>query len=283
MNMVASGEVDLSVAAESINGGGPNVLFVHATGFCKEVWRPVLDEIAPTGVGIDAILLDQRGHGGSSPITPPLDWWQLGQDVLTVLEGHRDVIGIGHSAGGAALALAEILVPGTFRSLVLIEPIIPAPPFKRIEDHPLAVGALKRTRQMPSRASVVEKYRGRGPFAGWDERAFQGYVDGGWHLDPEAGEGAMRLACSPEDEAEFYRSAYIHRGFSRLGDIVAPVEIIAGEKSDTFSPRFLGLMASRMRLATVTWVPEANHFVPMQRPDVVAAAVVGAASGEWSE
>ncbi len=93
----------------------------------------------------------------------------------------------------------------------------------------------------------------------------------------------MRLACSPEDEAEFYRSAYVHRGFSRLGEIEAPVEIIAGEESDAFQPPFLGLMASRMRLATVTWVPEANHFVPMQRPDVVAAAAAGAASGEWSE
>ncbi|MCP3973736.1 MAG: alpha/beta hydrolase [bacterium] len=283
MNHVASGEVDLSVGHERIGDGGPKALFVHATGFCKEVWRPVLDEIAASGVGIDATLLDQRGHGGSSPITPPLDWWQLGEDVLTVLDGHRDVIGVGHSAGGVALALADILAPGTFRSLVLVEPVIPAPPFKRIEDHPLALGALKRTRQMPSRASVIDRYRGRGPFAGWDERAFQGWVDGGWLDDPEAGEGAVRLACRPQDEAEFYRSAFVHRGFSRLGEIVAPVEIIAGEESGTSSPRFVGLLAGRMRLATVTWVPEANHFVPMQRPDVVATAAAGAASGEWSE
>ncbi len=279
---VASGDVELSVADEPVNGGGPAVLFVHATGFCKEVWRPVLDEIGASGIGIDATLLDQRGHGGSSSIIPPLDWWQLGRDVLGVLDGRRDVIGVGHSAGGAVLALAEILAPGTFRSLVLVEPTIPAPPFKRVEDHPLATSALKRTRQLPSRQAVIEKYRGRGPFVGWDERAFQGYVEGGWQPDPTGGDGAVQLACRPQDEAEFYRSAYVHRGFSRLGEIVAPVEIIAGEESDTFPPRFLSLMAGRMRLATVTWVPGANHFVPMQQPEVVAAAAAGAASGDWS-
>lgn len=272
----------MAAAVESINGGGPSVLAVHATGFCKEVWRPVFDEVALTGTGIEATSIDMRGHGGSSPLTPPLDWWQLAEDVLGVLDGRRDVIGVGHSAGGAALAMAEMLAPETFRSLVLIEPIIPAPPFKRIEDHPLAIGALERTDRLPSRQAVVERYRGRGPFVGWDERAFQGYVEGGWENDPEGDEGAVRLACSPEDEAEFYRSAYVHRGFSRLREIVAPVEIIAGEQSDTFTARFIGLMAGRMRLATVTWVPDANHFVPMQRPAVVAAAVAGAASGEWT-
>lgn len=279
---VVNGEAVLSVAHQLINGGGPSVLLVHATGLCKEVWRPVLDEIALSGAGIDSLSLDQRGHGGSSSIMVPLDWWDLGRDVLSVIAGREHVIGVGHSAGGAALALAEILAPGTFRSLVLIEPIIPPPPFKRIEDHPLAVGALKRTSRLPSRAAVEERYRDRGLFAGWDERAFRGYVAGGWEADPDGGEGAVRLACSPQEEAEFYRSAYVHRGFSHIGDIGVPVEIIAGEESDTFAPKFLGLMAGRMRLATVTWVPEANHFVPMQRPEVVAAAVADAASGDWS-
>jgi len=279
---VANGNADLAVAVESINGGGPSVVFVHGTGFCKEVWRPVLDEVGVAGVGIDAISLDQRGHGGSTAITPPLDWWQLGEDVLRTLRGRRDAFGIGHSAGGAALALAEILAPGTFRSLVLVEPIIPAPPFKRIEDHPMATGALKRTARLPSHPAVSEKYRGRGPFLGWDERAFAGYVHGGWLREGQGGDGWVRLACRPEDEAEFYRSAYAHRGFSRLGEIATPVEIIAGEDSDAFTPSFLALMASRMQRATVTWVPHANHFVPMQRPEVVAAAVVGAVGGEWS-
>ncbi len=271
----------LSVAQDLINGGGPTVLFMHATGFCKEVWRPVIDGVAATGVGIEAISADQRAHGGSSS-SAPLDWWELGADVLKVLGGRQDVIGVGHSAGGAVLALAEILVPGTFRSLVLVEPIIPAPPFKRIEDLPVAVGALKRTRTFASRDAADARFRDRGPFVGWDERAYQGYLDGGLENDPDGEGEAVRLARRPEDEAEFYRSAYDHRGFSRLSEIVAPVEIIAGEQSDTFSPKFLGLMAGRMRAATVTWVPDANHFVPMQRPEVVAAAAAGAASGDWA-
>jgi hypothetical protein len=38
-----------------------------------------------------------------------------------------------------------------------------------------------------------------------------------------------------------------------------------------------------MQLVTVTWVPRTNRFVPQQRPDVIAAAVAAAVSGEWAD
>jgi len=258
------------------------VLFVHAAGFCKEVWQPVIEDTAASGVGLAAMSLDLRGHGGSGTYEYPLDWWRLGGDVLSVLAGRTDVIGVGHSAGGAALALAELLAPGTFRSLVLVEPIISPPPFKRFEAHPLALGTLKRTPVFASRDAAAVNFRGRGPFAGWDDRAFQGYLEGGLHPNPILAPDAVRLACHPEDEAEYYRSGGEHRAWNRLSELAVPVEIIAGENSDTHSARFVGNLAGRMQRATVTWVPEASHFVPMQRPQVVAAAVAAAVSGEWA-
>lgn len=280
---VVNDGVRIAVAHESLNGGGPTVLLGHATGFCKEVWRPVVEDLAATGLGVDVTSFDQRGHGKSSSFARPLDWWNIARDVLAVLDGRRGVIGVGHSSGGTALTLAEILAPGSFRSLVLIEPIIPPPPFKRNDAEPMAVAALKRTSKFASREAAAERLLGRGAFVGWDERAFSGYLDGGLIPDPEGGADAVMLACDPADEAEFFQTLSEHRAWSHLGEVNPPVELIAGEDSESHPPRRLGLLTSRMQLVTVTWVPHANHFVPQQRPDVIAAAIAAAVSGEWSE
>ncbi len=280
---VVSGDVSIAVADQCLNGGGPTVLLAHATGFCKEVWRPVIEDLAATGLGCDVVSFDQRGHGRSSSFSRPLDWWDVARDVLCVLDGRRSVIGVGHSSGGTALTLAEILAPGTFRSLVLIEPIIPPPPFKRNDAEPMAAAALKRTRTFGSRAEAAERFHGRGAFVGWDERAFAGYLAGGLVPDPEGDADAVMLACHPEAEAEFFQTLSQHRAWSHLGEVVPPVEVIAGEESESHPPRRLGLMTSRMQLVTVTWVPKTNHFVAQQRPDVIAAAVAAAVSGDWAD
>lgn len=281
-DFVLNGDVRIAVAREVLNGGGSPVLLAHATGFCKEVWRPVIDDLAATEIGIDIVSFDQRGHGVSSSFSHPLDWWNIGRDVLSVLDGRSDVIGVGHSSGGAALCLAETLAPGTFRSLVLIEPIIPPPPFKRNDVEPMALVALKRIRTFPSREAAVARLHGRGAFVDWDERAFAGYIDGGLQPDPDGEDGAVMLACHPEDEAEFFKTLSQHRAWSHLGELNPPIELIAGEDSESHPPRRLGLLTSRMKLVTVTWVPQTNHFVPQQRPDVITTAVAAAVSGEWA-
>lgn len=264
-----------------INGGGPAVLLVHATGMCKETWRPVLAESAPMGIGFDAILLDQRGHGASSSFSHPLDWWHVGEDVLRVAGTTRELVGVGHSSGGTAILHAELLAPGTFRSLVLIEPIVAPPPYRRNDEEPLAIASRRRTGRFPDIEAAAARLRGRGAFAGWDERAFTGYLAGGLEVDPDAGGGAVRLACRPEDEAEYFSTLSATPIWGRLGEVNCPVELIAGEDSESHDPRYLGRLNSRIPHATVTRVPGANHFVPMQRPDVVAAALAAAVAGAF--
>jgi pimeloyl-ACP methyl ester carboxylesterase len=253
---------------------------MHATGFCAGVWDPVVEELTATGIGFDAISLDQRGHGRSIPLSYPLDWWQLGRDVLGAAAGSDELIGVGHSSGGAALIMAELLAPGTFRRLVLIEPIIPEPPFGRQEDHPLATGALRRRRRFADHDAVVAAYRGRGPFVGWDERALVGYVSGA--LEP-APEGGVQLACSPEDEAEFYRSAYVHGAWERLGELAVAVDLVIGRDSDTHPAPHVARLEARIPLADVVWIEDADHFVPMQQPKAIAQLVARAIEYEKPE
>ena len=118
------------------------LLFCHATGFCKEMWAPVMDELElalPPADAYDALALDFTGHGDSRlrvkslghparPLPPWYDWCPM--DVMESLDrvSGSPCIGIGHSMGAGALVHTELRHPGTFSALILLEPILPPPP-----------------------------------------------------------------------------------------------------------------------------------------------------------
>lgn len=257
----------LLVATHRWDGAGAPVLAVHATGFCKETWGPVVADLRQIGHDCPVVAIDQRGHGDSAAPEPPFDWWDLGADSLAVARTlGAGVIGVGHSSGAAALAMAELLGPGTFRSLLLVEPIIFPGPFGRMEDNPMATAALRRRRSFPSPGAAADNFRDKPPFAAWDERALQAYVTGGLVARDEGWE----LKCSPEVEAEYYRSAGDHGAWDRLGEIGVPVVLVAGASSDTHPGPFLEATRQRFARATAVVVDDASHFVPMEKPAVVA-------------
>lgn len=259
-----------TMAVADWEGSGTPVLAVHATGFCKELWGPVAGLLRPNPV----VAPDQRGHGDSSTPPPPYDWWDFGRDLLEVVAArglHRPV-GVGHSSGAASLVMAELLQPGTFASLVLVEPIIFAMPPARMEDNPMTAAALRRRRNFASPRAVVESFRSRGAFAGWTEEALGLYADHGFRPGPEGWE----LKCRPETEAEFYRGATAHGAWARLHEVSCPVMLAAGERSASHPRDFLEAMRQRFPHSLLEVVPGAGHFLPMERPEAVAALVVAA-------
>jgi len=238
---------------------------VHATGFCKELWEPVIRRTRrPWWV----VAPDQRGHGDSGTPPPPLDWWDLGRDLLAVVDhaaGERPA-GLGHSSGAAALVMAELLRPGTFRALVLVEPIVFPPPYFRAEENPMSAAALRRRASFPSPEAALAAFRGRGPFRYWTDEALALYATHG--LRPQG--GAWALKCPPELEAEFYRGATAHGAWEGLGEVGCPVLLVAGADSDSHPAPFLEASGRRFGDARLEVVPGAGHFVPMEQPGAVA-------------
>ena len=244
-------------------GDGDRV-FLHANGFCKEVWEPVVDEL--TGAGY--LLVDQWGHGESPAPPTPFDWWDLARDLIRLLDalGSAGLEGVGHSLGGAVLAMADILQPGLFRRLVLVEPILVPPPYERTEDHPLVRGAERRRLSFPSLEEAAAAYRGRGPFVDWREEALQAYVTHGFR---EEG-GAWMLRCLPEVEAEFYRSHSEHAAWERLGEIRCPVVLVVGGRSDSAPAAVADRLSARFAEGVLRTVPGGSHFLPMEQPSILA-------------
>jgi len=264
---------------ERTEGEGPTLVFCHATGFCKEVWIPVIEELSERVRGWTALALDQRFHGRSQGFPADFDWWRLGEDVRDVAVDRRPIIGIGHSGGGAAITMAEVLGAGTFSAAILVEPIIFPPSYGAARYQARAEAAARRRRHFASSDAAFANYHGRGPFSGWDDRALRSYVAGGFKPDGDS----VTLRCAPESEAQFFLRAAGHALWDRLGELDLPVSLIAGAGSDTHPAGFLARQAEQIKRATTEVVPDTSHFVPMEAPGLLAdriAAVIDTVRGD---
>ncbi len=250
--------------------GDPTLAFSHATGFCKEVWQPSVRHLRGVGVGLPAVAWDYRCHGDAPAIEGELDWWSFSEDVLSVVGARGRSLGIGHSMGGAALVMAELVRPGTFAALLLIEPIIFSGPKVRRDDLPIAMAARRRRSTFPSRRDALGNYRGKGPFATWTEEALEAYVDGAFRVDAD---GALTLKCRPDREAEVFVASQAHGVFGRLGELTCPVRVIAGTVTETHPPSVLEQYETVIPDVSTAIIPNTTHFIPMERPDLVADEV----------
>lgn len=262
----------LEIAYEEWGAGsdGTLIVLVHATGFCKELCAPIVDDLSELASGFRALTVDLRAHGDSGVPDHPFDWWDSGKDVVElVAPGSSPVIGVGHSAGGAALILAELTHPGTFDGLILVEPIVFPPPYGRFPGNPMAEAARRRRNRFTSREAAFSTWTSKAAFARWEERAMRAYVAGGLRED----RGEFVLKCSRESEAEFFTAATEHRAWDRLGEIDVESLVIAGETSTTHQEPFVKEIVGRMSNASYEIVPDAGHMVWMERPRVVADRV----------
>ena len=269
MSRIDSAGVD--IAAQWWEGDGPPTLaFAHATGFCRAVWRPVIEEVRARGVSNRAVAWDHRAHGASGRPELPLDWWDVAGDALAVLgEGAGPVVGIGHSMGAAALLMAEILAPGTFQAIVAVEPIVFPPPHLPADHHPLAVGARRRRPEFPTSAAALEHFASKVVFGRWDRRALEAYVECGLVAEGDR----LVLACPPEYEGAFFAAGGAHGAWDRLGEVAVPVRVVAGRDSDSHPAEFAAEQADRLPVATLEIVEGSGHFLPMEQPARLAAIV----------
>jgi pimeloyl-ACP methyl ester carboxylesterase len=177
----------LGVAVYDFGGDGTDLLLVHATGFCAEVFTPLARSLDDR---YHCWGLDLRAHGQSDrPGDGDFAWSGFCLDVLATIDhlGLEESAAFGHSCGGAAILLAEEARPGTFSSLYCFEPVV----FDEgegtmgqalAEDNPLSSGARRRRETFPSAEDAFLNFTSKPPFADLDPEAT------GWPFDCCAGE-----------------------------------------------------------------------------------------------
>jgi pimeloyl-ACP methyl ester carboxylesterase len=255
----------------------PILLFAHATGFHGLVWAPTAATLTDR---YRCLALDLRGHGVSeTPDGASLSWQGMSDDVLAVLalldrEGigsGRQVHGIGHSLGCAALVLAAARRPGLLRSLWLYEPAIAgprvttldgsAPPFGT--SNPMADGALRRRASFASYDEARANYAAKAPLNELHPDALAAYVEGGFA--PQA-DGTVTLRCAPATEAEVFRGVGNNEAFEALSVLDLPVALVAG-RADEFGPvTFVPANLAQLRRGTLVERRHLGHFGPLEDP-----------------
>jgi pimeloyl-ACP methyl ester carboxylesterase len=265
----------------------PVLLFAHATGFHGQVWEPTA---APLTDRYRCVALDLRGHGMSeTPEGTNLAWVGMGDDVLAVLDrdhpggqgdGDREVHGIGHSLGCAALVLAASRRPGLFRSLWLYEPAIVEPRMMIAPDssdssdsaeaaapNPMADGALRRRANFSSFDDAIANYASKAPLDELRHDALEAYVRGGFA--PQA-DGSVMLRCAPATEAEVFRGAGNNEAFEALSTLDLPVALVAGRPDASGPVTFVPANLAQLPRGTLVERPHLGHFGPLEDPPGMA-------------
>jgi pimeloyl-ACP methyl ester carboxylesterase len=271
-------DAKVEIALLDWGGDGPLALLHHANGFCAGVWGLVAASLRRR---YRVIAMDARGHGDSSrPIgAQAYHWDRFAEDLVAVAErlleesGRGSVaLGLGHSFGGTSLLGAAARRPNLFERLVLVDPVTPPPVAGADPDRPrrvsrLADGARRRQQRFRSREEARERWAGRSSFARFDPRALDLYATHGLREHPE---GGFELKCAGEVEAAVFDAGHVDV-FAQAPGVDAPTLFLWAREGD-FPRSLYETLAASMPLAIVEDV-DAGHLVPMERPDLVIAAV----------
>lgn len=225
-----------------------------------------------------------RGHGRTDK-TGPYEWDQFGADVTAFVDALdlRDVVAVGHSMGGHSVTQAAAHRPDRIRALVLVDPVIMAPQayanwerdrsFGDATEHPVA----RRRDRFTSPDDMFERFRDRHPFSLWREDVLRDYCVYG--VVP-SGDGGFKLGCPPIVEASIYMGSAGRDIGGLIATIEQPVSVMRAAHSEDAreemdfarSPTWPDLASAFVNGRDV-YLPELTHFIPMQRPDLVAEEI----------
>lgn len=266
----------LTIATYDLGGDGPDLLLVHATGFCAGVWGPVAAHLD----GFRVTALDVRGHGRSdapdlsgNDAARAMSWSGTGADVLAAVDalGLIDPVAAGHSMGGASILIAQLDRPATFRALWGFEPIVMPPEIAAMDGpNPLAEGARRRRPAFGSAREAIDNYASKPPFSALDPDALAAYVRYGFR---ELDDGSVTLRCAPDVESATYRMGPKHHTFERLAEVRVPVTVACGN-ADGFGPAaFAPLIVEELPRGALEAHDDLGHFGPLEDPQSIAASI----------
>ncbi len=255
--------------------------FSHATGLCAGVYTPFARRLAGA---LHVIGMDDRGHGKTTAAADPrhLSNWDVFADDLACFFEHlgRPVIAMGHSRGAVASLLLAIRRPELVRALVLIDPtLLPlswmwwwylAKKTGLASRVPIVATAAKRKNGWPDRESVLEAYRKKAVFGSWQDEFLQAYIADGTR---QTDSGSVELCCDPAWESRCF-AVCPHDIWRHVSRLKQPTLVLYGADSDTFLAPAVRRFKSAVPQAVFKCFEDTGHFVPMQRPDESAAAIL---------
>jgi len=261
-------------------GAGHPAHFLHGNGFCAGTYAPFVRQLAGK---LHITASDIRGHSGSEfeTIERIRNWRVFAEDLNTLIRGTQmpPVIGMGHSLGAVATAIAAASYPELFKAIILLDPVFLPPRILWKEAGmrllglarawPRAVRARKRRRVFNGKADAFRYFVARGIFKSWSPEFVQAYLECGLL---EKDEQTAVLRCDPELEAQIFESVPLDV-WSQCRKIRCPVLAVRGDQSDVFLKEAAVRLARTAVDCEVVTIPKCGHFLTMEKPEPCAQVI----------
>ncbi|MEM4271302.1 MAG: alpha/beta hydrolase [Candidatus Pacearchaeota archaeon] len=242
-----------------------NIVLTHANGYSAGCYSYILKYFSD----YKTYALDFSGHGESESTLNFKNWLFFRDQILELISYLKleQVIGIGHSIGGASWLMASKILPIKVEKLILFDPTIldiAKLLLGKIIGNPLAKGALKRRKSFKSIEQVKKIYRKFSAFAKWDDEVFEDYLATCF----KQVEDGVELRCAPELEAKIFNSLSVFSPLEYL-NIKTESHIIIPQNYMVCSPSTARRIAKGNKNSTVTIMPGFTHFFPFEEKDWV--------------
>ena len=262
------------LAVWAAGDSGPTVLLVHGIPTNRTLWGDVVPAVQEQA---RVLAVDMLGYGDSDAADGwPVDLASQASYLLSALDrlGVDRAVVVGHDLGGGVAQILTVTHGERVTGLGVVNGVCydgwPVPVVRAAK----AVWPLLRV--APPRALAAALRPALRLLFAHQSRA-SGFIDrfvAPW----TAPDGPRALAT----HLRSLDSVYTQTVAPFLPRLTVPVEVVWGRKDTQMKPRYGQRLARDIPGAELTWVDDASHFVPADRPDVVVDAVlrlVGRAAG----
>ncbi|ALF59788.1 alpha/beta fold hydrolase [Psychrobacter urativorans] len=254
----------------------PPAHFYGGNGFTVGAYVPFLTELAGN---FNLSALAMRGYWYDKPTSRRLTRAQDANMLIEFLEKTQDapIIGMGHSQGATATAIAAAKRPDLFSQLYLIEPVTFTKAQTRLYNLTPRVLKLRRepfkstlTKQS-TWASVAEFYehlRMQRAYRRISDEHLQMFAENS--LEQRA-DGSYQLIFSPEQElANYFGTPYIDEALKQLR---CPYTLITGKPTLFISDKVRKNWAKFIPNEHIISLPEYGHLLPIEAPEICAQVI----------
>jgi 3-oxoadipate enol-lactonase len=257
--MCETGFIEVNGAAirYALSGNGPQTLVLfHEMGGSLDSWNglvPLLPE------NLKVLRADMRGAGMSEKVRGTLNVGLLCDDMAALLDAlgiTGKVIVAGAAVGGAIAVHFAIRHSNRTAKVILISPALGVPP----EQYAAALGTADTADEKGMRAIASDVL----------PKAFPDHL---WTNDGERRKAQARwFGGDPHGYAATYRMLVSAETRKELADVACPVLALAGKYDPYWTPGMIETATKIVRRVKFE-VVDAGHFMAIQNPDRLAAAI----------
>ena len=237
-------------------GEGPPVVFIHGLGGSANVWHGVMQAMQQHH---HCIALDLRGHGRSQGRGKfSIDLWVKDiQKLLSTLE-LSGVSVVGHSLGTLVAQQLAVKAPELVDSLVLVGGISYFSP--------------ETSKAYEDRADLVEKDGLDGIVDAW----LAGAISPQSHANQSGMAGLLRELILRNDPSNYAKAcrALAQVPQIRRDEIGQPTLVVTGAHDRSTPLGMAEELARAIPVCRVKVLPDVGHWVPLEAPGPLAAAIL---------